>query len=37
MHVEHDPNREVLLQGQGTTPEEACADALSKYQKEQTA
>lgn len=34
---EQDPNREVLLRGQGATPEEACADALGKYQKEQSA
>lgn len=34
---EQDPNRKVLLQGQGTTPEEACANALSQYEQEQSA
>lgn len=33
---EQDPNRKVLLQGQGPTPEEACADALSRYEQEQS-
>lgn len=32
---EYDPQRKILLQGQGFTPEEACADALDKYKKEQ--
>ena len=34
---EQDPNRKVLLQGQGSTPEEACADALANYEQEHTA
>ena len=34
---EQDPNRKVLLQGQGPTPEEACANALSQYEQEQSA
>lgn len=34
---EQDPNRKVLLRGQGSTPEEACADALANYEKEHTA
>ena len=34
---EQDPNRKVLLQGQGSTPEEACADALNRYEQEQSA
>lgn len=29
---EQDPNRKILLQGQGCTPEEACVDALNKYE-----
>ncbi len=33
---EQDPNRKVLLQGQGPTPEEACADALSRYEQEKS-
>ena len=33
---EQDPNRKVLLQGQGSTPEEACADALSRYEQEKS-
>ena len=33
---EQDPNRKVLLRGQGSTPEEACADALNNYEQEQT-
>ena len=32
-----DPNRKVLLRGQGSTPEEACADALASYDQEQSA
>lgn len=28
---EQDPNREVLLCGQGETPEDAARDALNKY------
>lgn len=31
---ELDPNRKVLLKGQGFTPEEACADALQSYSGE---
>lgn len=31
---EQDPNRIVLLQGQGSTPDEACADALNKYEEQ---
>lgn len=34
---EQDPNRKVLLRGQGSTPEEACADALANYEQEHTA
>ena len=34
---EQDPNRKVLLRGQGSTPEEACADALASYDQEQSA
>ncbi|MBJ9954378.1 hypothetical protein I5735_15205 [Acinetobacter baumannii] len=34
---EQDPNRKVLLRGQGSTPEEACADALESYDQEQSA
>lgn len=33
---EQDPNRKVLLHGQGFTPEEACADALSRFYQELT-
>ena len=33
---EQDPNRKVLLQGQGSTAEEACADALSRYEQEKS-
>ena len=33
---EQDPNRKVLLQGHGPTPEEACADALSRYEQEKS-
>lgn len=32
---EVDPNRKVLLRGQGATPEEASLDALENYRKEQ--
>jgi hypothetical protein len=32
---EVDPNRKVLLCGQGATPEEASLDALENYRKEQ--
>ena len=32
---DHDPNRKVLLCGQGSTQEEACADGLAKYEAEQ--
>lgn len=32
---EQDPNRKVLLRGQGSTPEEACTDALNNYEQEQ--
>lgn len=32
---EIDPNRKVLLCGQGSTPEEASLDALVNYRKEQ--
>lgn len=28
---EHDPNRKILAQGQGETPEEACNQALIYY------
>lgn len=28
---EHDPNRKVLLCGQGSTPDAAAKDALNKY------
>ena len=31
---EDDMNRKVLLRGQGSTPEEACADALASYDQE---
>lgn len=31
---EQDPNRKVLLKGQGLTPEEACADALNSFNEE---
>lgn len=31
---EQDPNRKVLLRGQGSTPDEACADALANYEQE---
>lgn len=31
---EQDPNRKVLLRGQGSTPEEACTDALNSYEQE---
>ena len=31
---ELDPNRKVLLQGQGSTPEEACEIALKNYMQE---
>lgn len=34
---EQDPNRKVLLRGQGSTPEEACTDALNNYEQEQNA
>lgn len=34
---EQDPNRKVLLRGQGSTPEEACTDALASYAQEQSA
>ena len=34
---EQDPNRKVLLQGQGSTPEEACENALASYDEEQSA
>lgn len=34
---EDDPNRKVLLRGQGSTPEEACIDALASYDQEQQA
>lgn len=30
---EQDPNRKVLLRGQGSTPEEACANALELLEK----
>jgi hypothetical protein len=33
---EQDQNRKVLLQGQGATSEEACADALSRYEQERS-
>jgi hypothetical protein len=33
---ELDPNRKVLLKGQGVTPEEACADALNNFNQGQT-
>lgn len=33
---EQDPNRKVLLKGQGFTPEEACENALNNYDQEQT-
>ncbi|MBC6678050.1 MAG: hypothetical protein H9L35_18010 [Acinetobacter sp.] len=33
---EVDPNRKVLLRGQGSTPEEACENALNNYDQEQT-
>ncbi len=29
-----DPNRKVILNGQGDTPEEACANALQNYNKD---
>ena len=32
---ESDPNREVLLTGQGSTPEEAAADAINNYEQQQ--
>lgn len=32
---DHDPSRKVLLCGQGSTAEEACADGLAKYEAEQ--
>ena len=31
---EQDPNRKVLLRGQGFTPEEACVDALNNFNQE---
>ena len=31
---EQDPNRRVLLQGQGSTPEEACENALNNFEVE---
>ena len=31
---EQDPNRKVLLQGQGSTPEEACKNALNNFEVE---
>ena len=34
---EEDPNRKVLLRGHGSTPEQACADALVSYEQEQQA
>lgn len=33
---EIDPNRKVLLNGQGSTPEEACVDALSNFNQERS-
>lgn len=30
---EIDPNRKVLLRGQGSTPEQAAKDAIEKYQE----
>lgn len=32
---ESDPNRKVLLTGQGSTPEEAAADAINNYEQQQ--
>lgn len=31
---EHDPNRKVLLRGQGSTPEEAAENALEGYKEQ---
>ena len=31
---DQDPNRKVLLQGQGSTPEEACKNALNNFEVE---
>lgn len=33
---EQDPNRKVLLKGQGSTPDEACLDALVAYESGKT-
>jgi hypothetical protein len=34
-HRDDDPNREVICNGQGATPEEACRSALKNYHQRQ--